>query len=75
VLSFEVFTNKHFFYYDAIPLGLGRCVQRYFSSKILPLWGKDWDFISMDIKTVKTVSRDWIMISFYPRLKPWLWAI
>jgi hypothetical protein len=25
----------------------------------------------MNIKTVKTVSLDWIMISFYPWLKPW----
>jgi hypothetical protein len=34
-------------------------------------WDWDWEFISMGIKTVKTVSLDWIMISFYPWLKPW----
>jgi hypothetical protein len=27
--------------------------------------------ISMGIKTVKMVSLNWIMISFYPWLKPW----
>jgi hypothetical protein len=34
-------------------------------------WHWGCGFISMGIKTVKAVRMDWIMISFYPWLKPW----
>ena len=47
--------------------------KRFFSSMMPSAW--DWDFILMDIKTVKTVWPERFMISFYPCLKPSLMAI